>query len=207
MRTLLLTSLVLVLASCGSDKQPQSDASTPSGDGAVDPDGSNGTIDAAPLTLDCDSYCAAIMETCTGDLAQYDNMQNCVDSCANFPTGALTDSSGNTLGCRVYYTEAARGDAQAHCEHAGPGGGGMCGATICAGFCSIVVAECPTQWPSNALCTNATTGCPAVTSTPPYKAPSTGNTIQCRLYHATMAATDPGGHCGHTVRLNNPVCN
>ena len=186
--------LFLILSACGDDLRPKADANHSHGD-------SGGSADAAPLTLECASYCTAITARCTGANQQYDSMQNCIDSCTDYPPGALTDTMGNTLGCRVYHTELAASDPATHCLHAGPSGGGACG-TTCEGFCAIAVAECPGDWTAN-TCPNQ---CGMVTSTPPYAVPSTGNTIECRLYHATMAASDPTTHCPHTVKNNNPVC-
>jgi len=151
-------------------------------------------------TLDCATYCSDVMTNCTGSNAQYTAMANCMGACATFPMGTGSDTGGNTLGCRIYHANMAVADAATHCKHAGPGGAGGCGMD-CNGFCSIVVAECPTQW-NNTTCTNAQNGCPSFTSVPPYKAPSTGNTLECRLYHATMAASDPVNHCSHTLKIS-----
>jgi len=195
MRIILI--LMAFAIGCGDDKAKATDA--PSGGDAP------GLIDAAPLTLDCASYCGAILTTCTGALAQYGSMAECVGACGTLPVGTLGEMSGNTLGCRVYHTEAARQDAAVHCEHAGPGGNSLCGATICDGFCSIAVAICPAQW-QNATCANR---CGQLTSTPPYSIASTGDTVQCRLYHATAASADAAAatlHCPHTDRMNSATC-
>ena len=192
--------VVIALAACGGDDK-KTDASV-GGDtgGTID---TNGTSDTPAGGLDCNTYCTKIMGACTGANAQYSSMANCVDSCANFPVGAAADQMGNTLGCRINHATLAMTTPGTHCVHAGPGGAGTCGMD-CAGFCSIVVAECPTQW-NMTTCNSNQTGCPSFTSTPPYKAPSAGDTLQCRLYHATMAASDPGGHCGHTIEAST-VC-
>jgi len=186
------------LLACGGDDNKKVDAGT--GDSTV------GDVagDTPGGGFDCATYCSTIMSACTAARAQYASMQNCVDSCANFPVGTSTDQSGNTLGCRYNHAQLAVGDPATHCGHAGPAGGSTCGATACAGFCSIVVAECPGQWTMQS-CNSNQNGCPSFTSQPPYAAPSTGDTLECRLYHATMAATDPTGHCGHTT-ANSTVC-
>src|SRR5439155_23399412 len=79
---------LLVVLGCGKDNPKTPDA-------AAGPD-------AAPLTLDCASYCSGIMARCTGNLAQYASMANCTDSCTHFAMGTLGQMMGNTLGCRVY---------------------------------------------------------------------------------------------------------
>jgi hypothetical protein len=199
MRTFSLVLLIAITGACGDDRDK-------GGDGNADaPAGGDAAIDAAPLTLSCSSYCTAILATCTGALQQYGDMAACLGSCAHFTEGALGETSGNTLGCRIYHTEAAQGDAEAHCEHAGPGGGSMCGATSCEGFCSIAPVVCPMEWKANTCANN----CAAIASVPPYSVASTGNTIECRLYHATIAATDAASattHCPHTDRMNSATC-
>ncbi|HEU0033934.1 MAG TPA: hypothetical protein VFQ53_25070 [Kofleriaceae bacterium] len=187
MRSFLL-ALVLVVG-CGNDKANPPDNPSP------DAPNNNGS-DAAlpPITLDCASYCGAIQAACTGALAQYESMQTCLGTCEQFAVGTQNDTTGNTLGCRVYHTDFARQDAMTHCEHAGPSGGTMCGATIVEDFCSIAPTICPTQWSAN-QCGNRASNIPSMG---PYSINSTGNTIECRLYHLTLATTDPTTHCPHT---------
>ena len=196
------TSMILLwgLLACGGDDNKKVDASTANDTLLTD----TGTSDTPGGGFDCATYCTTIMSACTAARAQYASMQNCVDSCANFPVGTNTDQTGNTLGCRYNHAQLAVGDPGTHCVHAGPSGVGACG-TACAGFCSIVLAECPTQWPTMQACNSNQTGCPSFSSQPPFAAPSAGDTLECRLYHATMAATDPTGHCGHTT-ANSTVC-
>ena len=189
--------IALLICACGSDKT----GATPDG-----PESNDGPpVDTAPqpLTLDCESYCGGIQARCTDTLAQYGSQEECVASCNSIPIGTLGEMAGNTLGCRIYHTEAAGEDAGAHCEHAGPGGGSMCGATICVGFCSLAPDTCPNQWQVN-TCLNR---CGQLTSTPPYNIASSGDTIECRLYHLTAATVDPTLHCPHTDRMTSMTCN
>ncbi len=192
----ILFGIVIACGACGSDKAGNE---TPDG-----PASGDGPADSAPqpLTLDCTSYCGAILTRCTDVRAQYGTMAECVASCGLLPVGTLGEMAGNTLGCRVYHTEAAGEDAEAHCEHAGPGGGSMCGATLCEGFCSIAPTTCPTQWQAN----NCATRCGQLTSTPPYNIASSGDTAECRLYHLTAATADPTTHCPHTDRMTSATC-
>jgi hypothetical protein len=149
MRTLLLS---LVLIGCGSSNNTTADA--PPGD-----TGGSGS-DAATVALDCPTYCNTIMANCTGATnAQYPDMNHCLGSCAAFPvTGSkVTDTTGNTLGCRIYHSGAAGGstaNATLHCPHAGPGGEalnasppGFCsgpstGGDLCATFCTLQIKTC-----------------------------------------------------------------
>ena len=196
MRTIILA--LLLSTGCGDDSvtPPGNNPDAPPGD--VDAP----AADAGALTLDCVSYCSGILAACTDALAQYESMASCLGTCEHLPVGVLGETTGNTLGCRVKHTEFAQQDAATHCEHAGPGGGSMCGATSCEGFCSVAPIICPTQWQANTCATR----CGALTSVPPYSISSTGDTRECRLYHLTIATTDATTHCPHTDRMNSDTC-
>jgi hypothetical protein len=196
MRTLFFGLLMLAVG-CGNDK------ATPPGNNT--PDAPAVDIDAPPvqpITLDCVSYCGANIAACTGELAQYSSMSSCLGACEHVPVGALTDDTGNTLGCRVYHTEFARQDAATHCEHSGPGGGLICGATLCESFCTVAPIICPTQWQAGTCLAR----CAALGSAPPYSINSMGNTQQCRMYHLTLATTDPATECPNTDRNASNTC-
>jgi len=158
--------------------------------------------DAAGIALDCATACRATMSSCTGANAQYASPEECMASCSHFPIGTMADTSGNSLGCRIHHALAAEAAPDVHCLHAGPSGGGHCGYP-CDGFCSIVVAACPAQYPSMGDCWSA---CTAFSPGPLYASGVTsGNTLSCRLAHATMAALDPATHCPHTAPAS-PTC-
>jgi hypothetical protein len=188
----------ILLVACGGDE-----SSTKLDAAMQTADAPNQTIDAPAMTaLNCGAYCAAIATACTAAQKQYDSMANCMDTCSTFAVGAAGEMTGNTLGCRATHVDLAKTGPTTHCEHAGPAGGGACGA-ICDGFCTLVTAKCATQWPTATACMTA---CGQFTSTPPFAAPETGNTAQCRLYHGTMAATSPATHCPHT-QATSATCN
>lgn len=162
------------------------------------------TVDSPAATLDCTTYCTRTMTNCTGSAnAQYSSMDTCMASCSHFPVGTLADTGGNTLGCRIYHAGNAATDPNTHCIHAGPSGGTVCG-NPSDGFCSLVVAECPTQYPSATACATLAAGYAA---TPLYSAAvESGNNLSCRIYHATAASTDPTTHCPHTGSDGGGVC-
>jgi hypothetical protein len=154
--------------------------------------------------IDCPSYCAEVMTNCSGSNAQYTAMENCMGACSAFTVGTAADTSGNTLGCRIYHAGNAATDPVTHCIHAGPSGGAACG-TVCEGFCSIVESVCPTQYPTGAC----ETLCPGYAKTPPYSLNATGNTLACRTYHAQNAAANAMSaavHCPHTGSDGGGVC-
>jgi hypothetical protein len=166
--------------------------------------GTGGTGGGA-TALSCDTYCATIAANCTDANLQYADPAFCATSCAGYPVGAATDTSGDTLGCRTYHAAAAATDPATHCPHAGPGGGdGICG-TSCEAFCDIVVHSCTGAnqvYTDKAACMTA---CGNFDATTPYTPGATGNNLACRLYHATAASADPDTHCPHTAE-NSPVC-
>ncbi len=151
----------------------------------------------------CATYCTNITANCTTINLQYSTAAACMASCPHFPVGTGSDMSGDTLGCRVNHAALAMTDPTTHCVHAGPSGGGACGMP-CEGFCSLVVAECPAQYPDAATCAAT---CMGFAAAPPYTAMVTGgNSLSCRIYHATAAAMDPTTHCPHTAMDGGGVC-
>jgi hypothetical protein len=189
----------LSLAACGG------------GDDGATIDAPPGTVDAPPGTpdapmLSCAAYCTEVMANCTGANVQYDQMTDCVNSCATWMVGTVDDMSGGTLGCRTYHAGAASGNPNLHCRHAGPGGDGACGQN-CQGFCELVLGVCTGANQVYADELECDQACTQWSPTPPYSSTvQSGNSFACRLYHATAASTSPGTHCGHTADVS-PTCN
>ena len=127
------------------------------------------------------------------------------DATTDAPTGGPTsldckiyeaDRDGNTLGCRVYHTDAAAADPAMHCTHAGPGGAGQCGST-CEGFCAVADLACPGTFTDGEMCASA---CAGYSNSEPFDAGDVaGDTLACRLYHATVATEAPAVHCAHIL--------
>jgi hypothetical protein len=219
MRTLIsfLAVVGCALAACSDDKPAAVDAPT--------------TVE--PLAQNCTTYCSAIETACTGANAQYAAAPatNCSATCAEFPVGTAQDTSGNTLGCRLYHTQnvTKTGDAATHCPHAGPAGAkvdaaaGTCG-DACTNFCALEVKTCGTtdapltgitpQYQNAAACMTA---CAAFSKTTQYTAAATtGDSLACRLYHVTNAAlnaaksppdlTAASTHCGHSAATATAPC-
>lgn len=225
-RMILGCMVAAALAGCGGGG-----GSTPdTGSGAVDmgtpatDTGTPATDTGTPATdtggggaLSCADYCAAIVASCTGANRQYglsDATQavSCMTACTSFgwAEGTSGDMSGDTLACRTYHALAAAGsDANhaLHCPHAGPLGGGVCGASACADFCAADQHVCPSAYASASDCMTACTGfSDATTVTSPTT--GSGNTLSCRTYHLSAAA-GPGGatsHCPHTAADGGGVC-
>jgi hypothetical protein len=216
MRTLLL-SLPLLLIGCGSSNNTTVDAPPP-----ID-----AAPDAATLALDCPTYCANIKANCTGLNTQYFDDTHCMATCAKFPLGASTDTSGNTLGCRIYHANNAKVTSMpdVHCPHAGPGGAAISNAATppavcgdaCTNFCTLEIAACGLsgaaatgQYASMTACMTACGGMNTgfdkthLYNYDPSKTPvaaPTGDSLACRLYHVTNAiqgTTQATTHCPHT---------
>ena len=89
----------------------------PSGDGVCVDEG-------AP---DCGSYCDIYFQNCTDKNDVYEgDAAACMSACVDWYAGSADDVDGDTIGCRTYHAGAALGDAELHCPHASPSGGGVC---------------------------------------------------------------------------------
>jgi hypothetical protein len=158
------------------------------------------------------------MANCTGMNQQYGTMANCLHSCSVFPVGAASDISGNTLGCRIYHANAAMktNNPTLHCPHAGPGGGGACGAD-CVGYCQLAMHFCTPAmgammiYTDNNDCMNT---CAMFATTKTLNVNDTvlqgQKQVACLLYHAQEASSDPPDHCNgdlaKTATLASTTC-
>jgi hypothetical protein len=178
-----VVSTLLGLAACGSSSDP-----------------------APSPTAACAGYCAAVSANCTAANAQFASDAACNTYCARARTapefwseGTAGAASGNSVACRTYHGGApAVANAALHCPHAGPSGGNACG-DWCENYCDLALAACTGAnqlFGDRATCltqcgTLATTGVPNATS---------GNTVQCRIYHlgvASSSAANATVHCPH----------
>lgn len=220
MRTSLLLAITILGfgVGCGDDSSDKpADAKVADAPVAIDA--------PAPLTLDCPTYCTEIAKTCTDANAQYTAApaMNCAATCAKFAVGTSADTSGDTLGCRLYHIQnitVRNQPAGTHCSHAGPSGGALaltmtgaedahCG-SACANFCAAEAKICTganQQYADTAACMTA---CNGFARTPEYSATTTGgNTLACRIYHLTNAAISPDNattHCKHTGATPTQAC-
>ena len=218
--------LAVLLSACGSSSSDGGDAGTGgSATGGTSetggtPDGgatggtgggaTGGEADASTPAADCDGYCAAVQAACTGANAQYADDAACQTACAGFATTGMDgDTSGDTLQCRLYHVGVAADDPDTHCGHAGPDGGGVCvdaaPADPCEAYCQDIQAACTgdnAQFADDGACMAAcmhyaATGMDGDTS---------GDTLQCRVYHVGAAADDPATHCMHAGPDGGGVC-
>jgi hypothetical protein len=204
-----------VLSACGGSTTTTTDAATPGSDAAAT---DAATADDAGGTPSCEAYCEASLANCADMEPQYADMASCMGTCAALTPGTLADTSGNTLGCRIYHTSAAPSmPGLSHCIHGGPAGFGVCGESQCEAFCQIAEHACTganEQWASIGDCmTDCATFAGAVPGVPDgapsYSTAETGgDSFACRMYHLTVASTDASlaeTHCPHIV-ADSPVC-
>jgi hypothetical protein len=147
----------------------------------------------------CDRYCDVVMEICDGQNAVYESRAQCLAACSSLTPGDLSDSSENTVGCRLYHGTAAAEDAAFHCDHAGPTGDGMCGANQsgnCDSYCQLFQAACETAFEdafsgveecSEACRTSLSDDGAGAASEYTVLTARDSDSVQCRTYYAVLA--------------------
>ncbi len=167
-------------------------------DGSTKTDGGN----SGPSPT-CESYCKDVVDTCTGDNAQYGAPEECIWFCARMPEGSLGDKDVDTLACRAYHASTtAKTDAKTWCAAAGPFGGGVCG-DRCGAFCKLTLAVCTAKtgtgsspWASEPDCVTACAGFDYLDGGTDgggegANGPAYGDTLNCRLRSLREALRDP----------------
>ncbi|MEI9937723.1 MAG: hypothetical protein WDO69_10940 [Pseudomonadota bacterium] len=87
------------------------------GDNSAGAGGEGGAGELTQAEL-CEKFCLDEAQICTGDLSQYADLADCGAACNQFARGAVGDTSGNTLDCRIYHLNAAATvSAATHCPH------------------------------------------------------------------------------------------
>lgn len=159
-------------------------------------------VDAGVEPVSCEAYCTRVMGNCVGSLKQYENEFECLKMCRQLPLGTGADQQGNTVGCRHYHAAAV--PQTIHCPHAGPYGGGMCGASRCEAFCTMALSTCGTDggaFTSRAQCDQACATDPEfrfdVDAGETFNAPQQGRNLNCREYHLRAAQSNAAIHCLH----------
>lgn len=155
----------------------------------------------------CDDYCGMLMNTCRAPgVQQYETASDCLATCRKFEPGMAPDFVEDTLACRRYHTYNSLGKsaaAQDHCDHAGPGGDGHC-SKICPAYCKLVQSVCPeefaTVFPGGSQECRDKCGSEVLGKTDEKdqldfgysvaEGKAGGDTIQCRLYYTTKAASN-----------------
>ncbi len=205
--TTLNTSTTLPPADGDSTSEGGDEESTAADD--MDPDdGPGDTSTGGGADLSCESYCGIYMGACT-DYNAYGNMQECMDHCGQWPLGAVEDTGGDSLGCRLYHATVASGSEPAvHCPHAGPNGDSVCAeedAPDCQTYCETYMGNCTEDNGVYQDMDDCMTQC-----APWYQGSVediAGNTVGCRTYHGGAPAFgDAEMHCPHAGPGGAGVC-
>lgn len=185
-------------------------------DGGADAAADGGTP-VGPSAL-CVEYCDQVTESCTGEYAVYAGRPLCLEVCKHLPPGEREDATGNTIACRYqvarFITEPA-----VDCPAAGPGGAGRCGDN-CESYCTLMDAACSEfHSPEVAACIEQCQGLldrdtdrdnapldSRFSAGSPSARDHDGDTVQCRLFHASAASTPTGAiaHCWHAAIAPRP---
>lgn len=197
-------------SSSGTDAEVAGDGGgvADSGNGGGN-DGGGGDTGTTGDALTCANYCGIIMGGCTAGNQQYSDLDNCKNSCAAFTAGTLADTSGDTLGCRIYHATVAAASADnavVHCPHAGPGGDGTCGAN-CDGYCDIAQKYCAGSSQIYTDRADCMATCGAKPDTLKFNVSiQTGDSVACLLYHSQEASTVPPDHCLGDMAKTSTTC-
>lgn len=152
-------------------------------------------VDGGPQSL-CEMYCNRVMTNCTGNFAVYVGMETCMSVCQLLPPGTKNDVSGNTVYCRLNLADNAKstGEPNVECPGAGPGGNDLCGGN-CEALCIIMQSACSSSWSSTDDCQ---ADCRALRDNQDFSiSTNAGDTVQCRLWHASAATQAAIPHCAH----------
>jgi hypothetical protein len=165
----------------------------------------NGSLTGGDL---CQEYCSTVMQNCTGAFQVYVGRETCLSVCKLLPEGQAGDEKVNSVQCRLGQAKLAGEipEPAIHCSAAGPGGNNLCGDN-CESICTITQGACTgehQQFQSVADCAENCSGVPtakAADGNEYYdvvaKEMSSGNSRQCRLWHASVATQSPDPHCTH----------
>ena len=155
----------------------------------------------------CEIYCGLVGSTCTGEHALYPDEAACLNACSQFPTdGQAGATTGDSVQCRIYHGGApALAAPEIHCAHAAPAGGGMCG-DYCEIYCDLTSAHCSGDNAIHDDREHCLTGC-AELATDGGATVTEGDSVQCRIYHASFPAEgDPATHCARAALHGGGVC-
>jgi hypothetical protein len=140
----------------------------------------------------CVDYCDTVMGQCAGGNKVYSSRETCLDVCRVLEPGGPGDPpKSNTVFCRKTLIANSM-EPDVDCSFAGPGGGDQCGSD-CQAYCQILIASCA-QVPTHDV-SECERQCGALkrvqggfnTSGLYVK----GDSLQCRMFYASQAATDP----------------
>jgi hypothetical protein len=199
------------LVACNSILGIDSASPEPDAAGSGDDGGSTEADAGEPLT--CDHYCTVITQNCTDANQEYLTKDICMSMCPVFELGkGIADSLDDTLGCRIWHANAAAAAPEFHCRHAGPLGGDHCG-DACEAFCNLDTTYCSGATSAYdagfsgclGVC-NPNNGYGYLVADAGDLTLSSGDTLNCRLWHLESAYASPTEatfHCPHTALVSS----
>jgi hypothetical protein len=144
------------------------------------------------------------------------------------PYSVTFDGSQNTQACRIYHLSVASTLPDTHCVHGSVSGGDTCGKYV-SNLCTLISQACgfgnneTYQFPNLTACTaglkDIEVGSNQLKTGTDQSWASTSNTLECRFYHASVAASFAAGgansatagaaanqvlHCSHVLRKSAP---
>ncbi|HEX7604171.1 MAG TPA: hypothetical protein VF316_21280 [Polyangiaceae bacterium] len=164
-----------------------------------------GDATPAPAEISCSRYCSDIATVCTGDNVQFTDTPTCNRFCGQMTLGTL-NSGDDSVACRLTNVSNAKEPGSEHDSCIFAGVATNCGTgngdKQCDAFCKLDRALCgDLAYKSQAECATACAAWSKVFTGPTIG--STGNTLQCRVYHLQLSQTgneaDRVTHCPHTL--------
>ncbi len=158
----------------------------------------------------CNEYCEIASVDCQGEFEIYSTTLECFETCKGFNfNGTEGDLDGDTAQCRLYHIGVAESDPSLHCDHASPGGGGVCkapGATLCGSYCGQIAEKCDRQeftrqYDSLGDCENQ---CLNFRENGSF-GDADGNTIQCRSTRLEDENLSPVDRCNE-AGFDSTIC-
>jgi hypothetical protein len=160
---------------------------------------------------DCTDYCNQVTTHCAGSNKVYDRPESCMAVCALMDPGDRLGGSNdstttNTLACRIQLLGSNQVFEGNQCPSVGPGGNDKCG-NDCEALCTLrrqVCAGIPEEAGLDEITDLGTCEreCAALAvKTLDTEEDIKGDTLQCRLVHASEAAISPQlaqTHCLHS---------
>jgi hypothetical protein len=154
----------------------------------------------------CVKYCDTVEKNCPvgTEFQQYNARPDCIDVCNALPEGD-TEPTGNSVNCRLSKANGAANAPDEFCKSAGPAGEGSCGSN-CEAWCYILESACPDEFNRMEDCQASCQGLTDDTNDKMFASTPDAPNLQCRIYHLTVALSNPTTHCGHGAYVSTLHC-
>jgi hypothetical protein len=161
----------------------------------------------------CENFCALESKNCTDNDDVFITEIGCLAACAGMSaTGSPGDESGDTVQCRLHQLGTPAYLDVAACAYGALDGGGQCVAAdwvapTCSAYCADAVANCTGDYELYDDETNCEDFCGNYAGwSPGSLGDLDGNSLYCRMEHASAAATDQEAHCAAASQSGSDTC-